>query len=186
VVQTTTVGERTDEALMRAYVGGETAAFRVLFERLGPGLFQMARRHTRSEEEAREVVQGTFLRVHAARNDFRDGARVRPWVTTIAMNLVREHWRRGKRRPTSPLEHEPAAESDGRDALEVERRAEAIRVALESLPESQRAVVELHWFQELPFADVARMLGSTEGAVRVRAHRAYQTLKTLLSEVATP
>jgi RNA polymerase sigma-70 factor (ECF subfamily) len=180
------VSERSDEELMRAYVGGESAAFRALFERLGPGLFQMARRHTRSDEEAREVVQGTFLRVHAARNDFRDGARLRPWVTTIAMNLVREHWRRGKRKPTSPLEHEPVAEAEAGDAFELERRAEAVREAIETLPESQRAVVELHWFQELPFADVARMLGSTEGAVRVRAHRAYQTLKTILSETATP
>lgn len=177
--------EPSDEHLMRAYVGGEAAAFRALFERLGPGLFQMARRHTRSDEEAREIVQGTFLRVHAARNDFRDGARFRPWITTIAMNLVREHWRRGKRRPTSPLEEEPAA-AETRDAVEMERRAEAVRAAIESLPESQRAVVELHWLQELPFADVARMLGSTEGAVRVRAHRAYQTLKMILSETATP
>lgn len=169
---------------MRAYVGGETAAFRVLFDRLGPGLFQMARRHTRSDEEAREIVQGTFLRVHAARNDFRDGAKLRPWITTIAMNLVREHWRRGRRKPTSPLEHEPAA-TETKDALETERRAEAVRVAIESLPESQRAVVELHWLQELPFAEVARMLGSTEGAVRVRAHRAYQTLKSILLDTAT-
>jgi RNA polymerase sigma-70 factor (ECF subfamily) len=178
------VDERGDEELMRAYVGGETAAFRLLFERLGPGLFQMARRHTRSDEEAREIVQGTFLRVHAARNDFRDGARLRPWISTIAMNLVREHWRRGKRKPTTPLDHEPAA-AETKDALETERRAEAVRVAIESLPESQRAVVELHWLQELPFAEVARMLGSTEGAVRVRAHRAYQTLKSILLETAT-
>lgn len=172
---------------MRAYVGGEAAAFRALFDRLGPGLHQMARRHTRSDDEAREIVQGTFLRLHAARNDFRDGARLRPWVTTIAMNLVREHWRRSRRRPTAPLEHEPEGDgADARESLERERRAEAVRCALRALPESQREVVELHWFQELPFADVARIVGSSEGAVRVRAHRAYRALEALLSEVGTP
>jgi RNA polymerase sigma-70 factor (ECF subfamily) len=53
------------------------------------------------------------------------------------------------------------------------------------LPTSQREVVELHWFQERPFAEVAQIVGSTEGAVRVRAHRAYKKLRELLrSELA--
>jgi DNA-directed RNA polymerase specialized sigma24 family protein len=41
-------------------------------------------------------------------------------------------------------------------------------------------VVELHWFQERPYAEIARIVGTSEGAVRVRAHRAYTTLKQLL------
>ena len=81
----------TDEELMDAYVDGDDAAFRVLFERYAPILLRLTRRHLRDEELAREIVQQTFFRLHGARNDFRRGSKLRPWVMTIAMNLVREH-----------------------------------------------------------------------------------------------
>jgi RNA polymerase sigma-70 factor (ECF subfamily) len=64
--------------------------------------------------------------------------------------------------------------------MELRQRAELLYVALEKLPTSQREVVELHWFQERPYAEIAQIVGASEGAVRVRAHRAYATLKQLL------
>ena len=106
----------------------------------------------------------------------------RPWVMTIAMNLVREHWRRTKRRKTTAddtLDMRPGPVAE-REPLETRQRAEAVRRALGLLPASQREVVELHWLQERPFAEVAQIVGTSEGAVRVRAHRAYKTLKELL------
>jgi RNA polymerase sigma-70 factor (ECF subfamily) len=57
-----------------------------------------------------------------------------------------------------------------------------VHAALAKLPSSQREVVELHYFEERPYKEVAEILGTSEGAVRVRAHRAYTTLKALLVE----
>ena len=64
--------------------------------------------------------------------------------------------------------------------IELRQRSALLHGALERLPVSQREVVELHWFQERPYAEVAEIVGTSEGAVRVRAHRAYTTLKQLL------
>lgn len=177
------MAEVTDEDLMRSYVGGDHAAFRELFARYAPMLLRLTVRHLRSEELAREIVQQTFFQLHAARNDFQSDRKLRPWVFTIAMNLVREHYRRKKRRPESALDpaREPAAEEE-RPPLERRQRVEAVRAALERLPASQREVVELHWFEDRPFAEVAEIVGATEGAVRVRAHRAYERLRELLAE----
>lgn len=171
----------TDEQLMDAYVDGDDAAFRILFERYAPILLRLTRRHLRDDELAGEIVQQTFFRLHGARNDFRRGSKLRPWVMTIAMNLVREHWRRSKRRKMTALqvETQAAPEADFMP-LELRQRSELLHVALEKLPTSQREVVELHWFQERPYAEVAQIVGTSEGAVRVRAHRAYMTLKQLL------
>ena len=176
------VDPRTDEELMRVYCAGDAAAFDVLFERYADLLLRVARRHLETEDQARDVVQETFVRVHAARFDFRTDARLRPWVLTIAMNLVREHWRRTKRRKTSVDDtlDRRAAPAEEQGPIETRQRAEALHAALRRLPDSQREVVELHWIQELPFAEVARIVGTSEGAVRVRAHRAYKTLKELL------
>ncbi len=171
----------SDEELMAAYVAGNDEAFRLLFERYAPILLRLTRRHLRQDDLAEEIVQQTFFRLHGARNDFRQGSKLRPWVMTIAMNLVREHWRRKKRRKMTSLEAETqAAPQQEFMPLEIRQRAKLLHDALEKLPTSQREAVELHWFQERPYAEVAAILGTTEGAVRVRAHRAYATLKQLL------
>ncbi len=173
--------QSTDEELMDAYVNGSDQAFRLLFERYAPILLRLTRRHLRSDELAEEIVQQTFFRLHGARNDFRRGSKLRPWVMTIAMNLVREHWRRKKRRKMTSLEVETQAAPEAEFMpLEIRERSMLLHAALEKLPTSQREVVELHWFQERPYAEVATIVGTSEGAVRVRAHRAYATLKQLL------
>lgn len=173
----------SDEELMRAYVAGDEAAFRTLFDRYVPQLMRLARRRLDSDEQAREVVQQTFFQLHVARHDFREGARLRPWLFTIAMNLVREHHRRrGRRRETSLEPQLHAAPAPARGPVESEQRAARLRAALRKLPESQREVVELHWFREMPFAEVAGVVGASEVAVRVRAHRAYRRLEAILRE----
>src|SRR4051794_26555021 len=79
---------RSDEELMAAYIDGDAAAFRGLFERHAAVLYRLARRRLNSDDDARDVVQQTLLQMHRARNDFRRGSRLRPWLFTIAMNLV--------------------------------------------------------------------------------------------------
>ena len=170
---------------MNAYVAGDGRAFEQLFQRYAATILRVGRRHLGSDDAARELVQQTFLRLHGARRDFREGERLHPWLMTIVMNLVRDQWRARKRKPTSSLEYEPP---DGRPTQDAEhegldraRRARLLHQALERLPAGQREVVELHWLQDRPFAEVAEIVGSTAGAVRVRAHRADGKLKELLS-----
>jgi RNA polymerase sigma-70 factor (ECF subfamily) len=179
---------RSDEELMLAYVAGERAAFKLLFERYAGLLFGMAKRRLGSDDDARDVVQQTMLQMHRARNDFRPGARLRPWLFTIAMNLVREQYRKRKRRREQVLEpsHSPAVPEN---ASEVERdddqrvRAARIRTALASLPAQQREVIELHWFEESPYEEIARVVGASVAAVRVRAHRGYERLREILPDL---
>jgi RNA polymerase sigma-70 factor (ECF subfamily) len=95
--------------------------------------------------------------------------------------LKRERLRRLKRRGETQLDEavhgEPVAE-----AGDPERAAEAARVrrALHQLPEGQREVLELHWFEGLSFAKIADVVGAKHSAVKVRAHRGYKQLRRLL------
>ncbi|MEZ4287064.1 MAG: sigma-70 family RNA polymerase sigma factor [Polyangiales bacterium] len=167
---------------MLAYVDGDEIAFRELFSRYAPMFYRMAMRHLRDEIRAQEIVQQTFFRIHRARNDFRRDARFKPWATTIAMNLMRQFWRESARRKTVDIDSVSiAASKEDHSPMEREERARILHGAIERLPSTQREVVELHWLQNLPFAEVAKIVGSSEGAVRVRAHRAYTTLKSILS-----
>jgi RNA polymerase sigma-70 factor (ECF subfamily) len=162
---------------MRAYVAGDHDAFTALFERhAGRVLARMQR--SVDAATARDLTQQTFLQLHRARRDFRDGAAVRPWLMTIAGNVLRDQLRRTARRPGGlPLLDEPPAPAGVEDAAET--RA-AVLDAVDGLPESQRVVVRGHWLEHRSHAEIARELGISRGAVKVRAHRAYQTLRRVL------
>ncbi len=174
---------KSDEELMAEYLAGVKSAFDALFARYAPILLRIMRRRLRNDDDANELVQQTFLQMHRGRNDFEAGRKLRPWLMTIAFNLQRELYRRKQRRPETPLESEPAAPSSDREPLEKAAQAELLRAALAKLPEGQRQVIELHWFEELSFPEVAEILGVTVSAVKVRAHRGYKALRQALSEV---
>jgi RNA polymerase sigma-70 factor, ECF subfamily len=173
----------SDEELMRRYAGGDDRAFRELFARYAPLLVRLLRRQVGRDADAQDLAQQTFLQLHRARRDFRDGLRLRPWVITIALNLARDHLRRLGRRPETALDAdgvpEPVAPATP-DTGEATRTAHRVRRALCTLPPEQREVIELHWFEQLPFSEIAAIVGSTSGAVRVRAHRGYVSLRKSL------
>lgn len=174
----------SDEALMAAYIAGDQKAFGRLFTRYAPLLLRLGRRHLGGEDAARDLAQQTFLRLHSSRRDFNHGQRLHPWLMTIAMNLVRDQWRSRRRKPVTQLEFEPASTEGGQQLAERMGDVQSLHLALSALPQAQREVIELHWFQERPFAEVAQVIGTSEGAARVRAHRAYGRLKALLRQEA--
>ncbi len=178
------MSSRTDEELFRAYLAGDAAAFDALFRRYAPRLLRLFRRAVWRPQDAEELVQETFLRAHRAAADFREGQPLRPWLMTIALNLRREYQRRKARRPEAPLDidgrRDPAYTPRDLERSEAARR---VRRALDALPPNQREVIELHWLAELPFPEVARAVGASLSAVKVRAHRGYKRMRDLLAEV---
>jgi RNA polymerase sigma-70 factor (ECF subfamily) len=178
------LSEASDEELMRAYQSeDDAAAFDELFARFAPVLLRVMQRQLRSPEEANDLVQQTFLQLHRARQDFRADAKLRPWLFTIALNLKREHFRRLKRRPESELvldgHGDPGVREGNVDRYEA---AKTLAYAMKQLPEAQREVIELHWFGELSFNEIATLVGASLSAVKVRAHRGYATLRETLGE----
>jgi len=173
---------KSDEDLMAAYVAGDASAFDELFARYAPILLRVMRQQLHSQEEANDLVQQTFLQLHRARHDFRSDAKLRPWLFTIALNLKREHLRRLKRRPETELtldgHSDPKVRSDA-GRLEAAR---TLQFALEKLHPSYREVIELHWFAQLSFSEIAELLGATVSAVKVRAHRGYAALREILQD----
>lgn len=172
---------------MARYVAGDADAFRVLFDRYAPRLTSLMRRQLFRPQDATDLVQQTFLQLHRARRDFRPDSKLRPWLYTIALNLKRKYFRTHSRRPTTSLEIEPEGEDTSPDAPAIQAETiAAVREALQTLPENQRTVIELHWFEGLPFAEVAQVVGAKTSAVKVRAHRGYKRLKEQLGDLSNP
>jgi RNA polymerase sigma factor (sigma-70 family) len=178
---------RSDEQLMAAYIAGDSAAFRAIFERYAPLLMRAMLRELYVREEANDLVQQTFLQLHRARADFDASQKLKPWIFTIAMNLKREYFRRKKRRPERSLDAEsapePAVGARGAERVEAQR---TLAQVLGTLPPDQREVIELHWFDGLEFPEVAQVVGASVSAVKVRAHRGYVRLRAALGDDAPP
>lgn len=175
-----------EQQLMMAYVAGDQAAFAALFDALAPRLLAFFQRAVADRAVAEDLLQTTFERMHAARDRYRVGSPVRPWLFTIAAHVRIDELRRRYRMPQSAdgdaLEH--LADRDDQiepdHAVDQSARDQRVRQAIDGLPASQRVVVHLHRFEGMTFSEIGAVLGVQEGAVRLRAFRAYDRLRTLL------
>lgn len=184
---TASSGEPTDEELFLAYVDGDRAAFAELFERYGPLVGRLVRRRVFDRDAAQDLVQQTFFQLHRARADFRRDGKLRPWVVTIALNIVRRHFRKLGR--VTELELDPEGSwlppTEAYDPVATERRLQLHR-ALAQLNEDQRRTIELHWLEGIPFPEVAEIVGASLSAVKVRAHRGYKQLRAIIEGMEDP
>lgn len=170
----------SDEALLARFQLGERAAFEALFRRFAPALTSYLTRVTGSAAAAEDAVQLTFLSVVRSSDQFRVGSRVKPWLYAIATNAARDRHRRTR--------HEASGADDaveaGLDAVlgDVGLRRRLL-AALQQLPAPQREAVVLHRLEGWSFAEIAEVVGANEVAVKLRAFRGTQTLRTLLKDV---
>jgi len=166
----------SDEALMDRYCAGDVAAFDLLFRRYTGRLVRFLSPMV-GRTHAHDVAQVTFMKLHENRHRYRAGASFAAWAFTIARNTALDHIRSApQRREVGGVDVEPSSDAPLRDAFANAR----VRAALEQLPDGERQVVLLHWFGGLTFEEVAVVVGAKNAAVRVRAHRAYEKLRTVL------
>lgn len=173
-----------DEQLMLDYAAGDLRAFELLFVRWAPRLHAFFRRSFGSSADADDLLQLTFLRVHRARRQFHPQWPLRSWLFTIAARLRQDELRR--RRRSAAAEEELAGGSDEEAQMQMDggtdlERNSLVKSVLEDLPESQRLVIHLHRYEQMTFGEIAQVLGTTEGAVKLRAFRAYRRLRALLT-----
>ena len=184
---------------MERYIDGDSRSFTRLHGVLAPRLRGFLTRLVGDREAVDDLLQATMLKAHLARDRFElqggdpDGA-VQGWYFAIARNAAMDHLRQRYRRQRREAfagasraddERDPIANLADQDptveelGLDREREAEIIdrvQAAIAQLPAGQREVVEYHKLAGMSMAEVAQRLEIREGAVRVRAHRAYKAL----------
>lgn len=186
--------DHSDEELMSAYVRGEAWAFDALFARWAPRLSAFfSRSFGPASGVADDVLQTTFLKLHAAKDSFREGSPFRPWLYGIAARAradeLRKRYRTKKNVADDDLTDLPLSGEDGAASAERGDVVRRVRRAIEALPENQRSVVLLHRYEGLTFGEIAEALTVAEGkpvqegAVRVRAFRAYESLRAALADL---
>lgn len=172
----------TEEELVRRLQAGDAAAFETLYERYQNLIVRTAALITGSRQEGEDVAQECFIRCWQQIGTLRDPARLKSWMLTI---LTRDAWRAGKRRRReTPVEEFWTGET-APSSLDAVLRQEADRrlyQAVRALPDKQREIVVLYYFNDLPVREIARVTGSLEGTVKSRLFTARRALRAALGE----
>jgi len=183
---------------MMRYQGGDRAAFASLVRRHKTPIYNFILRQIRTASVAEDLTQDVFVRVVQSAADFRHSARFSTWIYTIARNISIDQLRKQSLRRHPSLDQPSGAEDDGPTLGErtadphprgvVDRTAignelgASIQHAVEELPEDQREVFLLREVGNVPFKDIATMLGVPENTVKSRMRYALERLQRALAE----
>jgi len=177
---------------MLAYQEGSEEAFDRLVETYSSQVYALLTRFLGTVPEREDLVQEVFLRVIRTRDRYRPGARFSTYLYRIAFNLAlnqaeRERGQRKSVATRAANAPEPALEmTDPRweepsSALEREDVVRAVRAAIGALPENQRMALILARYEDMPYAEIARVLRCSEKAVKSLVHRARENLRAQLA-----
>ena len=189
--------ETTDKSLMDAHLHGDKMAFGELLRRYGDSVLGYLMAMSPNREQAEDLFQETFKRVHEKAHTFAGGT-FKNWLFAIATNVAIDGLRRRKRLRLVSL-NEPADCADSGEefgaAIAADNRwnpydqairaeqAEKVRQAIELLPARQRATLILAYYQQLSYAQVAEVLGCSIGTVRTQMFRALRKLADRLPDI---
>jgi len=108
---------------------------------------------------------------------------IRPWLFTVARNLVNDHWRARKSRPAEVGDAELAGVAEERDQIDETVQAQAMRQAVARLSPEHRAVLAQVYYRGLSIVDAAKVLGIPTGTVKSRTYYALRALRLSLEEL---
>jgi RNA polymerase sigma-70 factor (ECF subfamily) len=174
-----------DLPLLDRLLAGEETAFDTLMSKYQRSLCHLAYRLVGNAADAEDLAQQAFVQAYQHMGSFQRQSSFKTWLYRIAINLCKNHRRR--LRPSEPLSEEQPL-SDGRPGvlsqLIADQRVERLRRALSSLPPRQREVLVLRVYDELPYEQIAAIVGCSENSAKVNFHHAVRSLRRQLNAAA--
>jgi RNA polymerase sigma-70 factor (ECF subfamily) len=190
-------GDGTDPdlaGLLSSAAGGDEAAWRRVIELYGRRVYALVKTRCKRADLAEEVTQAVFVTVATklragapgtedAGGGYSEQGRFESWLFRIAMNRARDEMRRVRRHatPSDPAAFARLPASHDEPPADRPESLEALRVAIEQLPESDREVIHLRHHGQLSFKQMAELLDEPLGTLLARHHRALRKLKDLLT-----
>ena len=184
--------DASDEQLIQLHLSGDPRGMEAIYERYFDKVYRLAYSKLRTAQDAEDVTSAVFLKLCKSLDSFRGEAKFSTWIYTVANNAVMDSIRR--RRPSVSLDADLRV--DGGDSVPREIEDDApgpedhvadadfaryVYSRLDALPPGQRSVIELRYFMELSYQQIADQLGVELGTVKSRLNRAIAALRSLVS-----
>ncbi len=186
----------TDESLIEAHCKGDQKAFGEIVSRYGDSVLGYLTKMTGNKEQAEDLFQETFRRVHEKSHTFK-GSEFKSWLFKIATNVTYDGFRKKHRRESlvrnisfnntdceDPISSVAADNSCNPSVATAKaEQVRQVRQAVESLPDKQKAALVLTYYQQLSYREAASALDCSIGTVKTQMYRALKTLAQKLPEV---
>jgi RNA polymerase sigma factor (sigma-70 family) len=177
-----------ERALVAAVLAGTPGAFEQLVRDYQGLCWHVVLRMVRHPEDARELCQEAFLRVHRCLHQYRFDAALKSWIAQVAYSVARRHLER-RRIPLAEAadgdEGLSPADSVG-DGFDLEAAAvdadlhRHLHAAIDALPPLQRTLLTLYHLEDLPIAEISGITGLAEGTIKSHLFRSRKQLRALL------
>jgi RNA polymerase sigma-70 factor (ECF subfamily) len=148
-------------------------------------LYWQIRRMVQEHEDANDLLQNTFLKAWQSLENFRGDARLSTWLYKIAINESITFLDKERRRQNISLDSQDAAlinsiESD--ENVDGDELAKKLRIAIAGLPEKQRLVFNMKYFDEMKYEDMSAILGTSVGALKASYHLAVKKIEQFFND----
>ena len=176
----------TDAQLIRRAAGGDPGAFGLLYERHWKAVYSYSWLLTQSVPDAEDITQESFLALIRRPGSFDPArAQLRTWLNAVVRRQYLGRSRRSARESNSDDREELHVAAGLEEEMIRMERADAVRQAMNALPQAQREALYLFGFEGLSLSDVAGILGIEVNAVKARLYRGREQLKLLLAPLQT-
>ncbi|MGI9071836.1 MAG: RNA polymerase sigma factor [Bryobacteraceae bacterium] len=173
------------EDLMVRYQRADGAATTAFIAAVSPMLYRFFVHQPGSRDDAPDLLQDTWLRIHKSRYSYRPGEPVLPWLYAIARHVQVDGYRRQQRIRSREQAVDTLPECHTRPHSAA-APAPSFEALVTALPESQREVLRMLKVTGMSLEEVARATASSVGAVKQKTHRAYEKLRRILGSAANP
>ncbi len=179
-----TLSAKSDLELVQEFNNGNPVAFNELVRRYQEKIYWVARRILGSHEDADDIVQEVFIKVYESLKEFRGDSSIYTWMYRIAVNLSLNVIRRKKIKDflrfdelVAPLISEEAVPDK---QLEKEEQRTLIEKGIAQLPEKQRIVFILRYYENLPYEEIAKLLKKSVGGLKANYFHAMKKIEGFL------
>lgn len=173
---------------------GDTRAFDALVEKYTPKLYGLVYHMTSNREDTNDLLQDVFAKAYRALKRFRGKSSFYTWIYSIATNMTLNFLKKRNRRRTMSLDDVDLGIENDRDFIEMTSKSDPVReaniselqqrlnMAMQKLSVDHRTVVTMFDIQAMPHAEIAKILGISEGTVRSRLFYAHRQLQAYLED----
>lgn len=170
--------ELDDKQLLELYRSGQVdRMFNEMVRRFHSRIYWAARRMVKSHEDADDIAQEVFVRAYSALANFRGESGIYTWLYRIAINLSINHLRKQKVRKLMDItDYIPFLGKDAEQdkGMIHDENVSLIEKAIETLPEKQRAVFIMRYYDEMPYEQISAILGTSVGGLKANFHHAVK------------
>jgi len=174
----------SDNELLEKFNANPDAGFQKIVEQFQERVYWQIRRLVKNHDDSADIMQNVFIKVWKALPDFRGESALYTWIYRIAFNETHTFLSKESKRATVDLDpplFENAVEVNGKNYTPEEIES-LFHKALETLPEKQKLVFTLKYFDELKFQEIEAMLGTSVGALKASYHLAVKKIESFLKE----